>query len=116
MAAKKGGSKALSVEHESWVANHYGGKRSPSSGGASHDQGDVRVLADELLIECKFTGSPAKPIKRTPTLVQQFEKIADEAWSEGRTPMMCLRFYLPDSPLANIHGWVDLMVRRTADD
>lgn len=114
--AAKGGSKALSVDHELWVANYYGGLRSFSSGAAQHDQGDVRVVDDARLIECKFKGSPAKPLKKKPTLLSQMEKIADEAWSEGKDPMICLRYYSPDSSLANAHGWVDLVVRRVADD
>lgn len=112
--AKRGSSKDLSVRHEEAIAAAYAGKRSASSGAADHDQGDVRTPA--YLIECKLTGGPAKPLARTPTLVQHMEKVADEAWSEGKDPMVCLRYYLPDSPLANSTGWVDFTVRLTKDD
>lgn len=107
--------KALSEEHENYIANRYDGKRSRSSGGAAHDQGDVRC--PDFLIECKGkfgirTGS--KPVRST--LVTQMEKIADEAWSEDKAPAIALRFYMPDSPLANSHGYVDFMVKLLEDD
>lgn len=115
--ATKGSKKALSVEHEEFVASQYGGKRSESSGAAAHDQGDVRVLDADSLFECKGqfgkrTGS--KPVRST--LVSQMEKIADEAWAESREPVVALRFYMPESPLANNFGFVDLVVRLLSDD
>lgn len=115
--APRGSTKARSVEQEEFVANRYGGKRSNSSGAAAHDQGDVRVLANDLLIECKgqfgtLTGT--KPARST--LVKQMEKIADEAMSESRTPAIALRYYMPDSPLANNYGYVDLVVKLLEDD
>jgi hypothetical protein len=110
--AARGSSKALSVEQEEWVAMHYGGVRSASSGAADNDQGDVRT--DAYLIECKLTGRPGAPAKST--LLKQFEKNAREAYSEGRDPVLCLRFFAPDSPLSNHNGWVDLTVRLTNDD
>lgn len=106
--AKRGSVKRLSVEHEDYIAERMQGKRSPSSGGADHDQGDVRT--DANLIECKLTGAPGRPIVRKPTILTQMEKIADEAWSEARDPMLALRYFCPDSPLANSDGWVDLIV------
>lgn len=112
--ASRGTKKQLSVEHEEYIARLYDGDRSASSGGAGHDQGDVRL--PESLIECKYTGSPGEPLKAKPKLVKEFEKVALEAWSEGRDPMMALRYYCPDSPLAGINGWVDLAVRRVSDD
>lgn len=115
--APRGSKKALSVEHENFVAKKYSGKRSNSSGAAAHDQGDVRVYNHDILIECKGqfgerTGS--KPVRST--LIRQMEKIADEAWSEGKDPAVALRFYLPESPLANNEGYVDFIVRLLADD
>ncbi len=112
--ASRGTVKQVSVEHEDFIASVYNGTRSPSSGGASHDQGDVRTAS--TLIECKAKGSPRFPPTTTPTLLQQFEKVAREAWSEGREPAVALRFYDPSSPLANLDGWIDLIVRRVADD
>lgn len=110
--ATRGSSKALSVEQEEHVAKTYGGRRSPSSGGADTDQGDVRTK--DALIECKLTGRPGKPAKST--LLKQFEKIAEEAYSEGREPLLAYRFFAPASPLSNRNGWVDLVVRLLPDD
>src|ERR1700691_5999808 len=112
--ARRGSTKDLSVKHEDFIAQLYGGERSQSSGAAATDQGDVRLCAS--LVECKYTGSPATPLKSKPKLVKEFEKITVEAWSEGRDPLMALRFYCPDSPLANPGRWVDFSVRLVSDD
>lgn len=110
--AKRGSTKALSVEQENWIAKLYNGVRSASSGGADNDQGDVRTETE--LIECKVTGGPGRPANAT--LLKTFEKIAEEAYSEGREPVVALRFYAPDSILSNSKGWVDLTVRRSRED
>ena len=110
--AAKGSTKQLSVDHEEYVAHQYGGRRSRSSGGADNDNGDVRAPND--LIECKLTGGPGRP-KRS-TLLKQFEKAWEEATMEGRSPVVALRYYCPDSPLANSYGWVDLAVRLLEED
>ncbi len=110
--AERGSSKRLSVQHEDYIARVYVGVRSPSSGGADTDQGDVRSKSD--LIECKLSGSYGKPARST--LLKQFEKIALEAYAEARDPLLCLRFFAPDSVLANSQGWVDLAVRLVLDD
>jgi hypothetical protein len=107
--AKRGSKKRLSVDHEAWIAQTYGGTRSPSSGGAAHDYGDVRCY-DEL-IECKATTQAAKT-----KILKEFEKIAREAYAEGRIPALALRYFDPESILADVDGWVDLIVRRVADD
>lgn len=107
--ARRGTSKRLSVDHEEAIARAYAGKRSPSSGGAAHDYGDVRCW--DKLIECKATTQTTKP-----KVLKDFEKIAVEAFAEGRDPALALRFYAPDSILADIDGFVDLIVRRVADD
>ena len=99
--ARKGTNKARSIEHEEFIAKCYEGKRSPSSGAADHD-------------ECKTTGDAEKPAKAT--LLTRMEKIADEAWAAGLEPALALRFYKPDSRLADSKGFVDLVVRRVADD
>lgn len=112
--AKRGSKKALSVEHEEHIAGLYGGKRSISSGAAVTDAGDMKTFED--LFECKMTGTPGQPPKRVPTLVQTMEKIADEAWEVGRNPAVALRYYVPQSKLADRQGWVDLTVRLTYDD
>jgi hypothetical protein len=110
--ATRGSSKALSVDQEDFIARKYGGKRSLSSGASDTDAGDVRT--DKYLIECKVTGRPTAPAKST--LLKTFEKIAEEAYEEGREPLVALRFYNPDSILANSDGWVDLVVRRVGED
>lgn len=115
--ARAGSRKALSVEHENAVARKYGGTRSSSSGGAITDEGDVRVNTDRTLFECK--GKFGERIGQTPvraTILTQFEKIADEAASVLKEPALALRFYSPESPLADTHGYVDLVVRQLADD
>lgn len=113
--AKRGTKKARSEEQERYIAKMYGGRRSPSSGAALHDQGDVRAAADGTLFECKMTGEPGGEPKGG-KLVTDFEKIADEAWAEGREPAVALRFWNPDSVLADPQGWVNLTVRLTNDD
>jgi hypothetical protein len=115
--ARKGTNKARSVEHEEFIAKCYKGKRSPSSGAADHDQGDVKIGSARvggMLFECKTTGDAEKPAKAT--IVTRMEKIADEAWASGLEPALALRFYKPDSRLADSKGFVDLVVRRVADD
>lgn len=112
--AVRGTKKELSVRQEEYIARSYQGKRSESSGGAAHDAGDVRMA--KSLCECKYTGSPGEPLKGQPKILKEFEKVAREAWSEGRDPMMALRIYWPESPLANKEGWVDFTVRLTTDD
>lgn len=112
--AKRGTVKRKSVDHEDHIAKVYKGKRSPSSGGADNDNGDVRTT--ELLIECKVTGGPGEPIKPLPGFVREMEKITEEAIHEGREPILALRYFDPDSILSDRDGWIDLSVRRTCDD
>lgn len=111
--AKRGTSKRKSVDQENWIASRYNGVRSASSGAALVDQGDVRTSLE--LIECKCMGNPEKPIKR-PGFAKDMEKITEEAWSEGRAPALAIRWYEPDSILADRDGWCDVIVRRVADD
>jgi hypothetical protein len=111
--AKRGTVKRRSVEHEDFIARQYGGKRSVSSGAVAGDEGDVKTPTQ--LIECKMTGSPTTPLKRKPTLLSQFEKIAEEAHMDGLAPMMALRYYWPDSPLADRTGYVDFEVKLVSD-
>lgn len=110
--AKRGTVKALSVEHEDFIAYLFGGKRSRSSGAAPGDPGDVR--ADPWLVECKMTGNPSAVSKKS-RLVRDFEKVAQEAAQKGVDPMVALRYYDPDSPIANNEGWCDLVVMRAQD-
>jgi hypothetical protein len=111
--AKRGTVKRKSVEQENAVAAHYGGWRSPSSGAADTDAGDVRTEAH--LIECKVMGNPEEKIKR-PGFAKDFEKITEEAWQEGRIPMLAVRWYDPGSILADRSGWVDMIIKRMVDD
>lgn len=119
--AVRGSTKQRSVAQEDKIAKLYRGTRSPSSGAAASDQGDVRTQT--TLIECKYTGGPehdakrlaeGKPLKRS-TLLKTFEKIWQEAVSEGRSPAICLREWAPESRLAK-DGWVDLIVRPVEED
>lgn len=116
--APRGSKKDLSVKHEEFVAGQYQGRRSPSSGAADHDQGDVRVEDGEnTLFECKGRfGIRTGAKEARSTLVTQMEKVADEAFAEGRDPALALRFYMPASPLASNEGYVDLTVRLLRDD
>lgn len=111
--AAKGSSKDRSVQHENFIAAEYGGRRSPSSGSAVADPGDVRT--DAFLIECKTTGGPEKP-SQLPVFVQHLEKVCLEAWEEGRDGMVALRYYQPESKLANPEGYVDVIVRQEMTD
>ena len=112
--AKRGSSKDRSLAQEDFIARAYGGTRSPSSGGSSHDQGDVRTT-DELF-ECKQTGTPIKGAKSISINLGVLEKAAEEAYSEGRMPAMALRITNPQSPLADSKGHIDLVVRLVRDE
>lgn len=111
--ARRGSSKDRSERHENFIAACYGGKRSPSSGAAETDQGDVRT--ESMLIECKTTGGPEKPAK-LPIFLQHLEKVCLEAWEEGRDGVVALRYYCPTSKLANPDGFVDVIVRQLLTD
>lgn len=95
------------------MAEALEGKRSPSSGASITDAGDVRSL--NFLIECKHKGTFDKPAKSISVKLSDFEKIFDEASSEGRTPMLCLSIYSPDSILATRDGCVDFSVQLLSD-
>lgn len=114
--AKRGTVKRKSVEQEEFIAAHYGGRRSASSGAADTDAGDVRTI--DQLIECKCAGSPEEPIKRPlgAKLTKDLEKVTEEAWSEGRHPALAIRWYDPNSVLADREGWCDVIIRRVYDD
>lgn len=107
MAASRDSKKGLSVRHENFIAKLFGGRRSKSSGASVTDKGDVRT--EHLLFECKMTET------KKPTYVKQFEKIAQEAYEDGRTPMLALRFYDPGSLLADANGWIDLVMMLAGD-
>lgn len=111
--AKRGTVKRKSLDQENWIAARYNGRRSASSGASLTDPGDVRT--DTYLIECKVMGEPEKPIKR-PAFAKQFEKITEEAWSEGRIPALAIRWYDPTSLIADKDGWCDVIVKRVVDD
>lgn len=118
--AMRGSKKELSQRHERHIATVYQGQRSESSGAAVTDEGDVRVVrvsGDNTLFECKgkfgeLTGK--HPVAST--VLTQFEKIVDEAYSINYEPALALRFYVPGSPIATDEGWVDLVVRLLEDD
>lgn len=103
----------LAKLHEEWIANQYGGNRSRTSGASPVDKGDVST--DTHLYECKLRGVPGGPSMRT-THMKWMEKVADEAWADGKQPALCLRYYCPESPLAAHDGWVDFTLKLTRDD
>ncbi len=116
MSAKRGSAKRRSVEQEEYVARKYGGVRSKSSGAAAHDYGDVRTPhgthSPGQLIECKVTTG-----SRVPQFIQELEKIAREAWVEGREPVLVLRYEgCRGNLLADVDGNIDIAVRRMLDD
>lgn len=111
--ARRGTVKRFSVDHEDFIAKCYGGRRSRSSGAADNDAGDVRT--SEFLIECKTVVPNVEKPKR-PAFANQMEKITEEAWVEGRVPILAIRYFDPDSILADRDGWVDLVVKRVVDD
>lgn len=100
-------------EHEKWIAKLYGGERTPRSGGGSTQKGDVQIETDKELVECKFTGPREKQSR--PRLISQMEKVANEAYEEGKDPAIALRYFDPTSTLAR-DGYVDLVVRLARDD
>lgn len=107
----------LAKQHEDYIAGIFGGIRSKTSGASPVDKGDVRIKGDQNLIECKMTGTPGTKPKRRATLVRQMEKIAVEAYEEGLDPAVALRYFDPDSPLADrATGYVDFIVRPVKDD
>lgn len=106
--AHRGSKKELSVRHERFIATLFNGRRSPSSGASSIDKGDVST--DSLRIECKMSMTG-----RLPTIVKQFEKIREEAYERGCTPILALRYYDPSSKLADDNGWIDLCLSRAKD-
>lgn len=112
--AKRGTTKRSSTDQEAYVAKQYGGKVSPSSGGSDGDAGDVRT--SDQLFECKQTGTEDKYAKSVSVKLDVFEKIADEAWSEGREPVVALRIYNPSSVLSDERGNVDFIVRLIDND
>ena len=112
--ARRGSSKWFSERHEEYIGARFGGRRSPSSGGHITDQGDVR--SREYLIECKHRGSYHKPARSITIKLEDLEKICDEAWSEGKTPLLALRMYNPDSVLADRDGMIDLFARLERDE
>ncbi len=111
--AISGTNKARSVKQEDRIAAMYCGVRSRSSGASVHDSGDV--LSGSDLIECKTTGTYAKPTK-LPRFMQEFEKVAIEAIERGKDPVLCLQYYCPDSDIANRSGMVEVSVRFTTND
>jgi hypothetical protein len=111
--AVRGSNKDRSERHENFIAAEYRGRRSPSSGAAVHDPGDVRT--ETQLIECKTTGTPEKP-STLPVFIQHLEKVCMEAWEEGRTGVVALRYYAPYSKLASSEGFVDVVVRPLLTD
>jgi hypothetical protein len=112
--ANRGTKKRSADQHEQFIADQYNGVLTKNSGAGDGEKGDVK--APGQLIECKYTGAPGeKPISK-PKVVKEFETIADHAWAAGVEPVLALRYFLPDSPLADRSGHVDLSVRLVEHD
>lgn len=60
-------------------------------------------------------GNPEEKPKR-PGFARDLEKITEEAWTEGRIPALAIRWYDPESLLADKSGWCDVIVKRVVDD
>lgn len=63
-----------------------------------------------------MTGGPGEKPKALPKFIQHLEKVAEEAYLEGREPLVALRYFKPDSILAGPTGWIDVAVRPVSDD
>src|ERR1035437_5977276 len=115
--AKLGTNKRRSLDQEHFVAQRYGGRVSPSSGGADTDAGDVRT--DVSLIECKVSGIPGRETNQPapPSCRESLRwlvKINQEAVEEGRIPASAIRWFDVNGEfdsLADVEGWVDVVVR-----
>ena len=120
--AERGSSKWFSVQAEDRFCRAYQMEPSPSSGAAVTRKGDgkqktgTRMVGQDLLGESKHTGTFTKPAKSASIRLADFEKLADEAYSENREPLMHLSIYAPDSILANTDGYVDIVARLMSDD
>lgn len=120
--AERGSSKWFSVQAEDRFCRAYQMVRSPSSGASIRTKGDgkqkagTRQVGQDLLGESKHKGSFTKPARSASIRLDDFEKLADEAYSENREPILHISLYEPDSPLANIDGYVDIIARLMSDD
>lgn len=111
--AKRGSSKYRSLEQENYIAKKIDGRRSPSSGAADKDNGDVKN--NIFLVECKTTGEYDKPAKSISIKLSDLEKIVDESYTEDRIPVLALRIYNPNSPLADADGNIDIIANLLKD-
>lgn len=104
--------KDISKKHEEYLAKAYKGQVSPSSGASIREKGDIRT--PEYLIEAKCRGNIGKPVSSS--LVKLMEKIYQEAIEVEKEPVVALRFFSPESILADENGWVDLAVHMVRYD
>lgn len=68
-------------------------------------------MTTALDIECKTTGGPGEDPIKLPGFVKELEKLARKAYANGKDPVLALRYYQPESILADYQGWVDLAVK-----
>lgn len=103
--------KQMSVEHEEFIANEFGGRRERASGASITAPGDVYVpdsaYNEKLLIECKVSESGSVSISR-----KAIHKIREEAATRGCRPMVALRLRDPYDP--NYH--VDVILKLIDDE
>jgi hypothetical protein len=100
--------------HEKYIAKLYQGEGTAGSGNGVRQKGDVRIETDDEIVECKYTDN--KDGSGNPRLVKIMEKVASEAYEEGKDPAIAMRWFMPESTLANSEGCVDLVIRLARDD
>lgn len=96
--------KAMSIEHEEYIAQMLDGKREPASGASITAPGDV--ITDTYLVECKVSESGHVTINRN-----QIRKIREEAATRGRRPMVALRLRDPYGT-----GHIDVILKLLDDE
>jgi hypothetical protein len=97
--------KAMSIEHEEYIAKMLDGKRERASGASITAPGDV--ITPTHLIECKVSESGTVSLS-----AKQWRKISEEAATRGRRPMGALRLRDP----YNKDRHVDVLVKLLDDE
>ena len=98
--------KQMSVEHENFIAEAFGGKRERASGANPTRPGDVYVHDEKILIECKVSQSSSVTLS-----AKAFDKLRHEASQRGCRPMAALRLR---DPYSTKH--VDVIVKLLDDE
>ena len=102
--------KQMSVEHENFIAETFGGKRERASGASITAPGDVFVAVrsspyeEPILFECKVSESGGVSISAA-----GIQKIREEAATRGARPMVALRLRNPYDKSKHIDVIVKLL-------